>query len=97
MLTCSKGGFVIFSQTLETKKLNKHSMNNNNVTQPPSFSQKELDLIQCLAEGLSSKQTADRLGITRHTVDTHRRNLLRKTGCNNTLGLVVKCVRWKLI
>jgi DNA-binding CsgD family transcriptional regulator len=64
---------------------------------PPSFSPKELELLRCLAEGLSSKQAAVRLGISVHTVDTHRRNLLRKTGSSNTVGLVVRCVRWGVV
>lgn len=54
-------------------------------------------MLKCLAEGLSSKQIADRLGISVHTVDTHRRNLLRKTGSSNTVELVVRCVRWGVV
>lgn len=63
----------------------------------PSLSPKELELIRCLSEGLSSKQAADHLGITKNTVDTHRRNLLCKTGCKNTMELVVRCVRWGVV
>ena len=72
-------------------------MEDANETTPPGFSPKELELIKHLSEGLSSKQVAGRLGISVHTVDTHRRNLLRKTGCKNTMELVVRCVRWGLV
>lgn len=72
-------------------------MANHDSSIPPYFSKKELELIRCLAEGLSSKQAAVSLGLSVHTVDTHRRNLLRKTGSRNTVELVVRCVRWGVV
>ncbi|MBK6622449.1 MAG: hypothetical protein IPG32_16830 [Saprospirales bacterium] len=48
-------------------------MNNKNTSIPPYFSLREMELVRSLSEGLSSKQAADRLGITKNTVDTHRR------------------------
>lgn len=60
---------------------------------PAEISGRERAIVQLLAEGLSSKQIADRLGISKSTVDTHRRNLLRKTGAKNTLELAVRLTR----
>ncbi len=57
------------------------------------ISARERDIVLLLAEGLSSKQIAGRLGISKSTVDTHRRNLLRKTGAKNTLELAVRLSR----
>jgi len=50
-----------------------------------------------MAEGHGSKQIADILSISTHTVDTHRRNLLRKTGTKNTMELAVTCIKKGLI
>ena len=72
-------------------------MENQYYTPPPTLSDRELQLIRHLAEGYSSKQVAEFLGITPHTVDTHRRNLIRKTGSRNTMELVVRCVRWGVV
>lgn len=52
------------------------------------LSERENEVIRHLSEGRSSKQIADRMGISKHTVDTYRRGLLRKTGCRNTAELV---------
>jgi DNA-binding NarL/FixJ family response regulator len=41
-----------------------------------------------LHNGLSSKMIAARLSISKHTVDTHRRNLLKKLKVSNTAGLL---------
>lgn len=58
-----------------------------------NLSAREIEVIRLLAEGLASKQIGVKLAISKHTVDTHRRNLLRKTGAKNTIELAIKCVR----
>lgn len=62
-----------------------------------TLSDREKDIVRLLAEGLGSKQIADALHISTHTVDTHRRNLLKKTGTKNTLELAVVCLKQGLI
>lgn len=62
-----------------------------------AFSGRELELIKLLAEGLASKEIAERMGITKNTVDTHRRKLLRKAGCKNTSALAVLMVKRGLL
>lgn len=61
------------------------------------LSNREKEVIKLLADGLSSKQIADKLFISPHTVDTHRRNLLKKTGAKNTLELTAMCLKLNLI
>ena len=52
------------------------------------LSPKEKEIIKHVANGLSSKEIAENLFISVHTVDTHRRNLLKKLNLNNTASLV---------
>jgi len=52
------------------------------------LSPKEKEIIKHVAKGLSSKEIADELFISIHTVETHRRNLLKKLKLNNTASLV---------
>ncbi len=61
------------------------------------ISLREREIIELLAKGLSSKQIADILYLSQHTVDTHRRNLLRKTGTKNTLELTALCIKRGLL
>lgn len=44
------------------------------------FSARERELLVLLAQGLSSKQIAARLGLSVHTVSNHRRRIREKTG-----------------
>ena len=62
-------------------------------SQQLNLSERELQIVRLLAKGLASKQIGAELDISKHTVDTHRRNLIMKTGCKNTMELVVRCVR----
>lgn len=49
---------------------------------------RELEVLKLLAQELTSKQIAEKLFISERTVETHRKNLMRKTGANNAIGLV---------
>ena len=50
--------------------------------------EREIEIIKLLAEGLGTLEIADKLFISKHTVSTHRKNILNKTGVNNTTQLV---------
>ena len=53
-----------------------------------SLSSQEKKVLAYLGKGKHSKEIAIQLGISSHTVDTHRRNLLKKTNCVDTTGLI---------
>lgn len=52
------------------------------------FSVREVTLLHHLEDGESSQQIAEKLFISKNTVDTHRRNMLKKASCSNTTELV---------
>jgi DNA-binding NarL/FixJ family response regulator len=58
---------------------------------------RELDVLRLMHTGLLSKQIAKELGVSQRTVDSHRGNLLSKTGCRNSFQLGVWAVRKKLL
>ena len=51
-------------------------------------SEREMDVIRKMAEGKGSKQIASELGISLHTVNTHRKNLLERMGVMNGAAVV---------
>ncbi len=59
-----------------------------------SFSKREVEILKLLAEGRSSKEIADSLFISRHTVDTHRRNMIRKARVGRTVQLIYRVRDW---
>lgn len=54
----------------------------------PEISDREKEVITQLAAGLNSAEIAERLYISKNTVDTHRKNLLAKTGSKNVAELI---------
>lgn len=55
---------------------------------PVRLSKQEKTIVKLITEGLMSKEIADRLFISKSTVDTHRRNINRKLGVNGTAELL---------
>lgn len=55
------------------------------------FSEREMQIIQLLKNGNSSIVIANELNISKHTVDTHRRKILKKANYENTIDLINFC------
>lgn len=53
-----------------------------------SITSRELEVLQLIVDGYSSKLIADKLDISPRTVDTHRGNIMQKLGIPNAAGLV---------
>ena len=62
-----------------------------------SISERESEIIVLIAEGFSNKEIADKLFLSPHTVNTHRKNIMAKIGVNNTAGIVIYAVKEQLI
>lgn len=58
---------------------------------------REIEIIKYIAEGLSNKQIADKLSLSTHTVNTHRKNIMNKLDVNNTAGIVMFAVKNQLM
>ncbi|MFC3561128.1 response regulator [Pedobacter jamesrossensis] len=52
------------------------------------FSSREIEIMQLIGEGLTNAEMADKLFISRRTVEGHRQNLIDKTGAKNTAVLM---------
>lgn len=53
------------------------------------LSEREREVLLLVAQGFSSKEIADKLNISVHTVNTHRKNITHKTGIKSVAGLAV--------
>ncbi len=58
---------------------------------------REIDIIQGIAEGFSNKLIAVKLNLSTHTVNTHRKNIMSKLGVKNTAGVVMFAIKNKLL
>lgn len=62
-----------------------------------SISEREIEIIILIAEGNSNKEIADKLFLSPHTVNTHRKNIMSKLGVSNATGIVLFAVKEQLI
>jgi DNA-binding NarL/FixJ family response regulator len=61
------------------------------------LSERELEVLIEICQGLSNNEIADKLFISKRTVEKHRANVLIKTGCKNTASLVVYAIKNHLV
>ena len=62
-----------------------------------ALSDREVEFLVEVCRGLSNQEIADKLFISKRTVDKHRANILEKTGCKNTANLVVYAIKNHLV
>ena len=78
-------------QKVVTKIFNLLSDNKLTQEKPESIelSNRETDVLVALVKGMTNKEISDKLFISIHTVITHRKNIIRKTGIKSVSGLTV--------
>jgi len=81
-------GERVFSKSilhiLQNKLLPRPSSSSNRVT----ITRREQEVLNLVAEGLTSNEIADKLGLSTRTVESHRYNIMQKLGIKSAAGLV---------
>jgi len=62
-----------------------------------SLSKREIEIVRLITEELSNNDIAERLEISKRTVETHRKNIFRKTKVKSVIGLVILAFKNKLV
>jgi DNA-binding NarL/FixJ family response regulator len=94
-MTC-KSGFYFNQQTLRAMRnaaqyKNRMLRNINNI--PVELTRREEEVLQHICMEYNSTEIAQKLFLSVRTVEGHRNNLLLKTGCRNTAGLLLFAIR----
>jgi DNA-binding NarL/FixJ family response regulator len=61
------------------------------------FTERELEVLKLLCNGLSNAEIAEQLNLSIKTIETHRSKLLLKTGIKNSISLVLFALKNKII
>ena len=69
----------------------------HNLAESHELSERERDVLVLVAKGFTNKEIASELNISPHTVMSHRKNIVHKTGIRSVAGLTVYAVLNKLI
>ena len=88
------GGIYFSDQVLD--ELDRFS-NSRKEKEEAHLTQREVEIIGLIEKEMSNKEIADTLFISERTVETHRKNIFRKTKTNSVIGLVKYAYEHKLI
>ena len=91
-------GESYFSNEL-LRKIITHFSNKNNIVDSivNSLTERELEILQQICQGLSNEEIADKLFISPKTVKSHKSNLLEKTNSKNIQGLILFGIKNKIV
>jgi len=62
-----------------------------------ALTDRELEVLKLIGKGFSNDEIAQKLFISKRTVDTHKNNLISKTGSKNIVSLLIYAIKHKLI
>lgn len=82
----------VLSVMMQTMKTDKKTTD-----EIKQLSEREIEILKLIVEEFSSEQIAEKLFISKRTVDTHRINILSKTNSKTLVGLIKYAVRNNLI
>lgn len=63
----------------------------------PVLTSREKEVLQLVADGFTNPQISEKLFISLHTVDSHRKNILTKFGVNNTANLIKLAAKHNMV
>jgi DNA-binding NarL/FixJ family response regulator len=92
---CEGGNY--FSEQLLRGLVVARKGNSLEANKDDALSDRELEVLIEICQGLSNSEIADKLFISKRTVEKHRANILLKSGCKNTASLVVFAIRNHLV
>jgi DNA-binding CsgD family transcriptional regulator len=61
------------------------------------LSEREKEILVLLVQGLSHKEIAEQINISVHTVTSHRKNIIEKTGIKSLSGLTIYAITKKIL
>jgi DNA-binding NarL/FixJ family response regulator len=60
---------------------------------PVVLTEREIEVLVFISEGMTNVQIAEKLFLSNHTVNTHRKYIMQKLGVNNTASIVMYAVK----
>lgn len=72
-------------------------LNIEQIMEKMGLSEREMEVLELIGEGFTNMQIADKLFLSKRTVEGHRQNLLEKTGVKNTAALIKYAIRTGLM
>lgn len=89
------GGGIYFSEEVIDEL--QRASNRKKKKEEAHLTGREIEIIRLIEKEYNNKQIAETLYISERTVETHRKNIFRKSGTNSVIGLIKYAYEHKLI
>jgi len=96
ILTAARGNNY-FTEEILYRLVNRFKSKPQHVEPNVTLSDREIEVLQLICKGMSNQEIADKLFISKRTVDHHRASLLTKTDTRNTASLVIYAIKHKMV
>ncbi len=90
-------GKKFFSEDVKDKMLVSFTNNEIERENKKSITKRELEILELVVKEYTTKEIGEKLFISNNTVDTHRKNIMRKLEVKNTVGLVKYAIKHELV
>jgi DNA-binding NarL/FixJ family response regulator len=89
------GGNWFSAELIQNVIVTLHNESKKNVSS--ILTEREIEIVKLISQSLTNEQIAEKLNLSFTTIKWHRANLLSKTACVNSVGLVMYAIKHKLI
>jgi DNA-binding NarL/FixJ family response regulator len=96
-ITTATQGNNYFTEEILYQLVNRFKSKPSQPDPAVALSDREIEVLQLICKGLSNQEIADKLFISKRTVDHHRASLLTKTDTRNAASLVIYAIKHKMI
>ncbi len=90
-------GQVFFSNEVTIEMMKSISQSKNPLLESTKLTPREIEIVKLIADELSNAQIGEKLFISERTVETHRKNIFRKTNTKSVAGLIKYAIEFKII
>ncbi|SFF03006.1 two component transcriptional regulator, LuxR family [Chitinophaga sp. CF118] len=98
-ITCVYGDNIFYCKQTSARlaTLICKSRFNPSREQPPSFTEREIEIIRLICQQFTAQQIGDKIFLSKRTVEGHRTRILEKMNVKNTAGVVVFALKHNII
>lgn len=90
-------GEQYFCDSIKDKMFNSFADSHSNGEPKANITKRELEILQLVVREFTTKEISEQLTISINTIDTHRKNIMKKLQVKNTIGLVKYALKHDLV
>lgn len=90
-------GKSFYSDAVTLELMKEYTPEKIMLTEKVNLTRREIEIVSLISFELNNAQIADKLFISERTVETHRKNIFRKTNTKSVAGLIKLAISQKLI